>query len=162
MSNRLLWSCLINYIYFKSIFQGLFIQPQLFPLLLFLLLLLFPKTTTCTYPIAIIKKINIWYHHICNLFSFIYIIITISNNVVNTVIMIIPIVMISFTINFRFFVLLIFITFFLACLSFLFACACVCACVCVCVHVCFMICVLNYLRSTLQVIFREILIWFDS
>ena len=59
MNIRLLLSCLKSYNYFKNILQGLFIQPLLFPLLLFLLLLLFPKTNTCSYRIAIIKKINI-------------------------------------------------------------------------------------------------------
>ena len=59
MNIKLLLSCLKNYNYFKNILQGLFIQPLLFPLLLFLLLFLFPKTTTCSYPIAIIKKISI-------------------------------------------------------------------------------------------------------
>ena len=135
MNIRLLWSCLINCNYFKSILQDLLIQPLLFPLLLLLLLLLFPKTTTCNYPIAIINKISIWYHNIYNLFNFIFIIITISNNVVNTVIIIIliPIFITIFTINFSFFVLLFFITVFLACLSFLFVCVCMCMCVCVCV-----------------------------
>ena len=89
MNIRLLWSCLINCNYFKSILQDLLIQPLLFPLLLLLLLLLFPKATTCNYPIAIINKISIWYHNIYDLFNFIFIIITISNNVVNTVIIII-------------------------------------------------------------------------
>ena len=59
MNIRLLLSCLKNYNYLKNILQGLFVQPLLFLLLLFLSLLLFPKTTTCSYPIAIIKKISI-------------------------------------------------------------------------------------------------------
>ena len=143
---------------FKNILQGLFIQPLLFPLLLFLLLLLFPKTTTCSYPIAIIKKINIWYHHIYNLFNFIFIIITISNRVVNTVIIIIPIFTISFTINFSFFVFLFFITF-LSLVYHFYLCVCVRARECV---LWFVSWILNYLRSTLQVIFPEIFIWFDS
>ena len=158
MNIRLLLSCIKNYGYFKNIFQSLFIQPLLFPLLLFLLVSLFPKTTTCSYPIAIIKKISIWYHHIYNLFNFIFIIITISNRVVNTVIIIIPIFTISFTINFSFFVFLFFITFFLLVYHF-YLCVCVLARECV---LWFVSWILNYLRSTLQVIFPEIFIWFDS
>ena len=117
---RLLLSCIKNYNYFKNILQGLFIQPLLFPLLLFLLVSLFPKTITCSYLIAIIKKISIWHHHIYNLFNF---------RVVNTVIVIIPIFTISFTINFSFFVFLFFITFFLFVHHFY-------LCVCVRVRVC--------------------------
>ena len=155
MNIRLLLSCIKNYGYFKNIFQSLFIQPLLFPLLLFLLVSLFPKTTTCSYPIAIIKKISIWYHHIYNLFNFIFIIITISNRAVSTVIIIIAIFTINFTINFSFFV---FYYLFLARLSLLFVCVRACACVCS------VICVFNlesfkiYLTSHFSRDFH--LIWF--